>query len=57
MKCQEPTGADTESESLPRTLTEEEYRLILGFHRDANLPIEINLDNSQVAIISQGDDA
>ena len=57
MNCQEPAGGNTESESLPRTLTAEEYRLILGFHRDADLPIEINLDNSQVAIISQGDDA
>jgi hypothetical protein len=56
MKCQEPTVADAESESLPRTLTAEEYRLILGFHRDADLPIEINLDNSQVAITSQGDE-
>ena len=56
MMCQEPMEADTESDSLPRTLTAEEYRLILGFHRDADLPIEIDLDNSRVAITSRGDE-
>jgi hypothetical protein len=50
MKNPEPIGDIADTEGLPRTLTAEEYRLILGFHRDAIVPVEVDLSKSQVSI-------